>query len=354
MRAETFHAIIRNERRGIGSALVRAAFRVVSWPYGLAMRLRNWAYDRGWMKSSPAAVPVISVGNLTLGGTGKTPCVEWIAMRLRDRGIRPVILSRGYGTEHHQNDEAMVLEENLPDVPHLQGADRVNLATLAVEELDAEALILDDGFQHRRLKRTLDIVLLDATRPLAEEAIFPRGLLREPISGLRRADALILTRVDQAKEIDEQEQGLRKRFPNASVSRAIHAPVELIGLNETAPLNALAGKSCAAFCGLGNPEAFRTTLVQLGATVQDFRTFPDHHAYSREDVSDLERWANTFPAETLILTTQKDFVKLRIADLSGRMLWAVRIGFHVIAGERELLRLLEDRVPAPVEMDSCE
>ncbi|HEY1186298.1 MAG TPA: tetraacyldisaccharide 4'-kinase, partial [Gemmata sp.] len=146
--------------------------RLASGPYGLAARTRNALFDRGWKRTHRAPVPVVSVGNLTLGGTGKTPCVEWVARFFREREVQVTILSRGYGSAGGQNDEALVLEDNLPDVPHLQGADRVALAATAVEELEAELLVLDDGFQHRRLHRDLDIVLIDATRPPGGDYVF--------------------------------------------------------------------------------------------------------------------------------------------------------------------------------------
>src|SRR5262249_14336937 len=155
--------------------------------YGLAVRLRNLCYHLGWKRSYRAPVPVVSVGNLTVGGTGKTPCVEYVARYYREHDLRVAILSRGYGGSSRpptpssgRNDEARVLEENLPDVPHLQGADRVALATVAVEELDSEVLVLDDGFQHRRLARNLDVVLVDTTVPWGYGYLLPRGLLREP------------------------------------------------------------------------------------------------------------------------------------------------------------------------------
>src|SRR5437870_5928929 len=143
-------------------------------------------YERGWNERRRAPVPVVSVGNLTVGGTGKTPCVEHVARFYRSRGLRVAVLSRGYGAAAGRNDEAMVLEENLPDVPHLQGPDRAALAFTAVEELESEVLVLDDGFQHRRLARDLDLVLVDATDPWGQGYLFPRGLLRESPASLRR------------------------------------------------------------------------------------------------------------------------------------------------------------------------
>ena len=181
-------------------ALQRFGLRGLSVPYGWATHWRNWLFDHGYKKTHAAAVPVISIGNLTLGGTGKTPCVEYIARFLRASDLRVVVLSRGYGAREGRNDEALVLEENLPDVPHLQGQDRVALAQTAVEELEAEVLILDDGFQHRRLERDLDIVLVDAAALWGIDHLFPRGLLREPVKALGRADIVMLTRCDLVGE----------------------------------------------------------------------------------------------------------------------------------------------------------
>lgn len=322
---------------------MRLGLRFASWPYGLAMRVRNRAFDRGWKQVARAAVPVVSVGNLTLGGTGKTPCVEWVARFFRERGVQVAILSRGYGSEHGRNDEAMVLEENLPDVPHLQGADRAALAETAVEELEAELLILDDGFQHRRLHRDLDIVLIDLTCPPTRDFMFPRGTLREPASGLRRAGAVLLTRADQvpAAEVEAVKAWLARRFPGVPVATTEHRPTELTGCDgERAPVLSLASKAVGAFCGIGNPAAFRHTLEGLGATVTTFRAFPDHHRYTREDADDLTRWAEALPAGAVIATTQKDWVKLRVPALAGRPLWAVRIGLHFRDGEDAFAQVL--------------
>lgn len=339
MRAETFHALVRGERRGPVTALARAGLRLASWPYGLGVRVRNILYDRGWKRTVRAAVPVVSVGNLTLGGTGKTPCVESVArFYSQEFDLAVCVLSRGYGATAGPNDEAMILEENLPDVPHLQGADRAALAATAVEELEAEILVLDDGFQHRRLHRDLDIALVDATAPLRREALFPRGLLREPVGGLRRAGLIVLTRCDQAtadEPADRQRDWLQARFPQTPVVMSVHEPIGLDGVEAEAPIAELARRSVGAFCGIGNPAAFRRTLERLGAAVVDFRVYPDHHAYTRGDVADLSRWASGLPADAVVVTTQKDWVKIRTPDLGGRPLWALRIGLRITAGETE-------------------
>ena len=344
--SEVWHALIRGQRRGPLAFAARCGLRLASWPWALVMWTRNRLFDCGWKRVHRAAVPVVSVGNLTLGGTGKTPCVEWVAKFYRARDVQVAILSRGYGSEAGRNDEAMVLEENLPDVPHLQGRDRVALATTAVEELESELLVLDDGFQHRRLHRDLDIVLIDATHPPMCDYVFPRGTLREPASGLRRAGAIVLTRCDQvpAEVVEAIRDWLARRLPNVPVATTEHRPVELMGCEGArASVDLLAGKPVGAFCGIGNPAAFRRTLEGLGATVTAFRTFPDHHAYTQADVEDLTCWAATLPPDAMIATTQKDWVKLRLPALADRPLWAVRIGLTFRDGEEAIAEAL-DRV----------
>jgi len=320
----------------LGPALERLGLRVASVPYGWAVRLRNTAYRRGWLRSEQVPAVVVSIGNLTVGGTGKTPCVEYIARFYRNLGRRVAILSRGYGSADGRNDEARVLEENLPDVPHLQGADRVALAWRALAEWQSEVLVLDDGFQHRRLARDVDLVLMDATAPWGHGYLLPRGLLREPPSSLQRADVLVLTRCDQApaEQCERLRRTLERIAPHKPVVETTHRPVELSNSDgASASLELLREGPAAAFCGIGNPEAFRRSLLDLGARLEDFRVYPDHHAYGRTDVEDLQRWACRLSAGARILTTQKDAVKLRLSHLGERPLWWLRIRLCVESGQ---------------------
>jgi tetraacyldisaccharide 4'-kinase len=270
--------------------------------------------------------------------------VEYVARFYRERDRRVAVLSRGYGTTTGANDEALVLEANLPDVPHLQGADRARLARVAAEELESEVLVLDDGFQHRRLARDLDLVLLDATDELAGQGyLLPRGLLREPLSSLRRAHAVLLTRCDQATP--EACAALRERVarlaPAALLTETTHRPVELVNAEGgRADLDLLRGRPVAAFCGIGNPGAFLRTLADLGAPPRDFRTYADHHPYSRADVEALRAWGRAQAADALLVTTQKDLVKLPVGQLGGRPLWALRVRLAFRAGQADLERLL--------------
>lgn len=321
----------------------RAGLWLASVPYGWAVRCRNLLYEHGWKRGYRAPVPVVSIGNLTLGGTGKTPCVEYVSRLYRRHGWQVAILSRGYASDRGRNDEALVLEENLPDVPHLQGPDRAALARIAVEELESDVLVLDDGFQHRRLHRDLDIVLIDATNPWGHGYLFPRGLLREPRSSLRRAGAVILTRCDQVKATARARlrKVIARLAPDRPVTESVHQAVDLGNAEQqTCGLDILQSRPIAAFCGIGNPEAFRETLQRLGAACCDFRIFPDHHRYSRADVDSLRDWSSRQPGDCLIVTTQKDLVKIRLSVLGSRPLWALRIQMRLETGQDLLDRKL--------------
>lgn len=343
---DAFHALIRGDRAGLLPSAKRAGLWSLSLGYRLGVAMRNLAFNRAWKTIHKAPVPVISVGNLTTGGTGKTPCVEYVARFFRQLDVRVVLLSRGYGSDLGRNDEALVLEENLPDVPHLQGPDRATLAQTAVEELEANLLVLDDGFQHRQLHRDLDLVLIDATCPWGYGHLLPRGLLREPIDSLKRASAVIVTRCDLVGA--EAVQAIRGRIENVKalpIAESIHRPAGWRnGAGEMAALEVLAGKPIAGFCGLGNPDAFRQTLMNLGLNVIAWRTYPDHHPYSREDVDALRIWARELPADAAVVTTQKDLVKIRLDRLGDHALWALAIELQITRGHEALEELLRKLV----------
>jgi tetraacyldisaccharide 4'-kinase len=336
---DPLRALLSGERRGLWPALQRLGLHAASVPYGWATQLRNRAYDRGWKAVVRADVPVVSVGNLTVGGTGKTPCVEYLARFYRGQERRVAILSRGYGAQSGPNDEALLLEENLPDVPHLQGADRAALARIAVEELESELLVLDDGYQHRRLARDLDLVIVDATEPWGHGHLLPRGLLREHLQGLARAHVVLLSRCDQASAERRREiQGVVGRLaPSAIWVETRHRPREWLNSDGAALSPAeLLGRPAVAFCGVGNPAAFQRTLEDLGMRLHEFRAFADHHAYSRADVEELRSWARRQVPGCVVVTTQKDLVKVRLSRLDDRELWALRIDLEVCAGQEAL------------------
>ena len=311
MDERTLHDILSGNRRGIGASMLRGALSLASMGYGAAIALRNAAFDHGWRRVHRVPVPVISVGNITTGGTGKTPFVAWLINELRRQGMQPGLLSRGYRSlDGLTNDEARVIERLCPGVPHVQNCDRVAGArallgreqlrsplptfrwgerarvrgaegdtrplTLALSPADGgegtrkcDAIILDDAFQHRRLNRDLDIVLIDALQPWGYGRLLPRGLLREPPEALRRADVAIITRADQVEpsaleDLRHQVRIVRGIGVDGEIS---FRPTRLVNTaGQTRPLSSLAGQSIAAFCGIGNPVGFEQMLTQLGAT----------------------------------------------------------------------------------------
>ena len=344
MNPDRFRDLVSGQSRGPRASLARIGLRLASIPYGWAIRLRNARYDHGTATIHRLPVPVICVGNLTLGGTGKTPMVAWLARWFRQQNVRVAIISRGYGAAAgSRNDEALELEEQLPGVPHLQNPDRVAAGNEAVDELDSELIILDDGFQHRRLYRDLDIVLIDAIAPFGHGYLLPRGFLREPVSGLRRAAAVILTRSDMVS--DECRTEIRRRIgklaPAANWIEMVHEPYELRdaeGKRES--LEILAGADLAAFSGIGNPVGFDHTLTVCGYHVAARRTYPDHHGYSADDIRQLGDWIEGLDVMATVCT-HKDLVKIGLPELGGKPLWAVCVGMkpqNPTAALEEVLR----------------
>lgn len=311
--------------------------------YGAAVLARRAAYDRGLAPAARLPVPVVSIGNLTAGGTGKTPACVWLARELGRRGMRPGLLSRGYGAAAGEpNDEARLLARLLPDVPHV-GDPRRARGGEALIARGVDAIILDDGFQHRQLARDLDLVLVDATRPWGlpgvdgrapVRALLPRGLLREPASSLARADAIIVTRADQVTdgELAALERELQGHAAGRPLARAVHAPRALVASDGTErDPSALAGLEIDVVSALGNPAALERTLTSLGAVVRRHRVFPDHHRYVASDLDGLGR-------ERPLVTSGKDAVKL--APLGVAHAW-LDVEFRVVAGAAPIAALLD-------------
>jgi tetraacyldisaccharide 4'-kinase len=323
---------------------LRWALRLASLPYWAATAARNLAFDLRLKKTFRSPLKVISIGNLTVGGTGKTPAVVWFARQLRHRDLRVAILSRGYGQlDSGQNDEALELELLLPDVPHLQHWDRIASAKLAEAELDMQILLLDDGFQHRRLARDLDVVLIDTSDDDAAMHLLPGGLLRESLNGLRRAHLVLLTRCNQAKpeRVQAWKDRVHRSNPNVAVALAEHRPARIeVFPSQAMELDTLRGKNVLAFCGIGNPKSFFDSLELLGAEILDRRTWPDHFAYRAEDVQQLANWANQFPTAEWMMCTRKDWVKLQTARISRLPLGALVVDLAITEGREAIERLL--------------
>ncbi len=313
MNQETYHNLVSGHTSGLYALLLRVLFILLSWPYLLVVRLRNGLYSAGLLRAHKVAAPVISVGNLTVGGTGKTPLVVWLCRAMRKRQRCCAILTRGYKTPKGElSDEPAMLAARCPDVTVIVNPDRVAGAKQAIGEHSAEVLLLDDGFQHRRLARDIDIVTIDATAPFGYGRLLPAGLLREPVAGLRRASAVVITRCDQVSEesLAQIEGQVRRVNPDVIIARSIHAPVNAATCEGTEiGLEELRGKRVYAFCGLGNPEAFFDTVRHIGCVLAGCRSLDDHHAYTRECLNEIRRQAAEHNVN-YIVTTQKDWTKI--------------------------------------------
>jgi tetraacyldisaccharide 4'-kinase len=353
--ASTFRELVSGKRRGLGASLARGALRIAEVPYSFVVGRRNRQFDAGNRPVERVAVPVISVGNITLGGTGKTPMVEWVCRFLGDRGARVAIVSRGYGKrDGAANDEALELAQKLPDVPHVQNPDRVAAATAAIKKHKCQAIVLDDAFQHRRIARDLDIVLLDSQEPFGFDHVFPRGTLREPLGGLARADCIALSRADML--VPENRNRIRQRAlglaPRALWAECVHKPNALVTASGSElPLNTMRGHRVAAFCGIGNPAGFRHTLASCGYEVSLFQEFADHHAYPRTDVASLTDWADQAEVAAVICT-HKDLVKLGLDQLGDKPLYALRVGLEFLIGQPELEAKLTEVLSPPSRGDA--
>lgn len=301
--------------------------------YGTVTRTRLALYRRGFLRSSKLDAPVISVGNITAGGTGKTPLVEYVARIVAASGRRPCILTRGYGrndpgqqvlvsdgtkilaTELEAGDEPLLLAQRLKGLAAvISNANRLAAGQWALANLKSEVFILDDGFQHLRLARDLNIVTVDASDPWGNGHLLPKGLLREPIQGLRRADCVVLTRTDQSKEVDNLYRKIQAVNPNVSVfsSRMRTRGFVRLGADEIATE---APQSVAAFSAIGNHESFIRQLQSEGADPVTVTRFRDHYRYTQSDLDELVRKAKSAGAEALV-TTAKDAVKLTNLSLS--------------------------------------
>lgn len=342
--AAVFRELVSGRRRGVVATAARGLLRVLEWPTGWVVAARNRRFDRRAAQIHQVDVPVICVGNLTLGGTGKTPMVEWIARWIQQRDVSLAIVSRGYGQgAEGRNDEALELAEALPDVPHVQDADRVAAARRAVEEMAAELILLDDGFQHRRLARELDIVLLDATDPWGCEHLFPRGMLREPIASLARAHVVVLSRADMIEPTERRAIADRvEQFaPEALWCEVEHRADALVSSSgERQLLGSLSGKRVAAVCAIGNPAGFRHTLESQGCQLVAWREFADHHRYTPEDLRSLGDWAGA-AREELVICTRKDLVKLRVETLADVPLLALDVQLSFLTGQEPFEAVLE-------------
>ncbi len=305
--------------------------------YGLAVRTRIALYRQGRLSTRRLPCKTISIGNIAVGGTGKTPMTLWLAARLREAGYRTAVLSRGYGGSAEKRigvasdgktvrmgpeaagDEPFMMANRLPGVPVLVGRDRYATGMRAVEQFGSEVVLLDDGFQHVKLERDMDLVLLDGGRPLGNGRLLPRGTLREPPSALARADGIVLTRWASGAAVPDV---LNRYAPSVPVFKSIHAPYPHLflkagrkaatvpnGIGSTFNPAALSQCRVMGFSGIARNDAFQETLRSLGAGMAGFMGFSDHHRYTDADIRLILSTARDRSAD-LLATTEKDWARL--------------------------------------------
>ncbi len=352
MNQEAYRKLISGQSKGAGFAIARFFLRIASCGYAVVIGVRNFLYSKGWLKVHRVNVPVISIGNITTGGTGKTPLVIWICRLLSQENIPCAILTRGYKAAQssklktqNYGDEPKILAEGCPQAKVIVNPDRVAGAQEAINKYGAQVLIMDDGFQHRRLNRNLDIVAIDATCPFGYDKMLPAGLLREPVSAVKRADAVVITRTDQMDKdaLEILEARLRHINPDMIIARSIHEAAFIKTMHqEKICVEKLRGKKLFAFCGIGNPDAFLASIRRIGALQTGSKIYNDHYTYTRADINDIYEEARYLGAE-LILTTQKDWTKASlkefpVTDIPFAYL-AVELKFT--AGEEKLKELIK-------------
>jgi tetraacyldisaccharide 4'-kinase len=334
-------------------------FFLLSLLYRGVVQTRHWLYQRGILRSKKLPCKIISVGNISLGGSGKTPTTHYIAKLLKENGFRVGIVSRGYRgkvtgkvnlisngdnvlfSPMNAGDEPYMLAKKLKGIPVLTSKDRYQGGRYAIEHFNSSVLILDDGFQHIRLKRDIDILLLDSRIMSGSNYLFPRGALREPLINMKRADVFLVTR---AKNLDEQRELahiIRSFKKDAEIFFGYFQAKHLVDpFGEKKSLGYLKGKKVLAFCGIANPEHFTTSLKELGAIVAKELIFPDHHWYSSVDYKRIEENSREV---NFAVTTEKDMVKIDDSFLSNLKTFALSIELR-LEGEEEFKDFLLRRV----------
>ena len=347
MNHDYFRKLISGEKTGLAAIVLRLILWPASLCYFIILQLRNLMYSWAWLKVHHAKAVVISIGNITTGGTGKTPLVIWLCNQLSS--YQCAILTRGYKTRKHEpehlTDEPAIFAESCPEIPVIVNPDRVGGAEEAAIKFGTKVLIMDDGFQHRRLARDLDIITIDATLPFGHNKILPAGLLRESVSSLKRADAVVITRCDQVteNELGSIEKKLGSFNPDIIIAKSIHAPTYIKSMeNKEICIETLKDKKIYAFCGIGNPNSFLSTIKAVGAEIVGSKIFNDHHNYTEACISDIIKQAKLTKAD-LILTTQKDQNKInqKISPKPEIPIAYIAIEIKFLAEEDKLRGLIE-------------
>jgi len=328
---------------------------LLSLPYGGAVRARSFLYSLQLLKKRELPCPVISVGNITVGGTGKTPLVMALAKGLMARGISVAILSRGYKrtktsepvvsdgktiflSPEESGDEPFLMAKACQGIPVLVGKDRFINGQLALQRFGVRGLLLDDGYQYLPLYRDINILLVDSTIGFGDYHLLPRGILREPLSHLRRANLFLINKAAEPAAYQSLEKKIQEIYPGAQVFHSDYLPVSLVGPEEEQEgLDSLKGKKVLALSGVANPNSFSSMLRKCGMKIVEEVIFPDHHVYTTRDISFIQEKAEGVDG---IVTTEKDMVKLKKLDSGHPPIWALRIEMKIWEEEEFLKRIV--------------
>jgi tetraacyldisaccharide 4'-kinase len=331
-------------------------FYLFSLPYGVAVRIRILFYSLGLLKTKYLPCPVISAGNITVGGTGKTPFVMELAKGLMERGISVAILSRGYKgrktsgplvsngknvflSPEESGDEPFLMAQTLKGIPVLVGKDRFENGQMALQRFGVSGLLLDDGYQHLRLHRDLNILLIDSKIGFGDQHLLPRGILREPLAYLRRAHLFLLTKVEGPETYQQLETKLHEINPSSKVFHSYYEPIGLISPEGNGEeLHSLQGKRVLALSGIANPYYFSSLLKRCGMTIVEEVVFPDHHFYRAEDLISIRERVKKVD---WVVTTEKDMVKLKILNIDHLPIRALRIELKIWEEEEFYKKVME-------------
>ncbi len=306
-------SLMTDQRRDPIAQILKGVLWLCSIIYGVIAAITRGLYAWRILPTFKASKPVISVGNVTVGGSGKTPLIIYLAGQLRSNGIKPIILIRGYMAHANElSDEAGMIREVLGKVPVMVGSNRVANIQHAMKEKPFDVICCDDAFQHWSLKRDLDILVIDASNPFGNGHLLPRGILREPLSALKRASIFMLTKTDHAVDLPGLYRRLGAFNQKALVVESCHKPCALVNCVDASKLSLdlIKGKRVGGVCAIGDPSSFETTLKQLDAHVGKMFTFLDHHAYSEADMLTICAWARDNKI-SFCVTTHKDAVKMQ-------------------------------------------
>jgi tetraacyldisaccharide 4'-kinase len=348
--------LLYQKEKSIWERMLLFPLYLLSLPYGGAVRARSLFYSLGLLKTKTLPCPVISIGNITVGGTGKTPLVMALAKGLMEKGISVGILSRGYKgkriskpvvsdgkaiflSPEESGDEAFLMASACQGIPVLVGKDRFTNGRVALQRFGVRGLLLDDGYQHLALYRNINILLIDSHIGFGDHTLLPRGILREPLSHLRRADLFLLTKVENPQTVQALERKIHKIHPSSQVFHSHYEPVSLVSPNgDEEDLNSLKESKILALSGIANPVYFFSMLRRCGAEIVGEAVFPDHHSYTREDLSSVEQKSKRADC---IVTTEKDMVKLKELDIHQLPIRALRVKVKIWEEEEFYQRIVK-------------